>query len=511
MASQQAESQQPQHPHQQLQPQLTPERPGTAVVVLAAGAGTRMRSDTPKVLHTLGGRSMLAHVLHSVARIDPQHLIVVLGHHRDRISPAVEELAATLNRRIDIAVQDRQLGTGHATECGLGALPGDFTGTVVVTSGDVPLLDAATLSELVTAHTATPTAATVLTTTLGDPTGYGRVLRTQDGEVIGIVEQADATESQRQIQEVNAGVYAFDIAALRSALSRLHTDNAQQELYLTDVISILRSDGRTVRANHVDDATLVAGVNDRVQLSALAAELNRRIIKSHQLAGVTIIDPATTWIDVDVTIGRDTVIRPGTQLLDGTSIGEHCDIGPDTTLSDVAVADRATVCRTHGTASQIGPGATVGPFSYLRPGTVLGADGKLGAFVETKNSTIGTGSKVPHLTYVGDADIGEHSNIGASSVFVNYNGETKSRTRIGSHVRTGSDTMFIAPVTVGDGAYTGAGTVLREDVPPGALAVSAGPQRTIEGWVARKRPGSKSDLAAKAAAERDGDDTPKTS
>lgn len=482
-----------------------------AVVVLAAGAGTRMRSDTPKVLHTLGGRSMLAHVLHSITEVDPQHLVVVLGHDRERISPAVDDLAAALDRRIDVAVQDSQLGTGHATECGLAALPVDFTGTVVVTSGDVPLLDAATLSELIAAHTAAPTSATVLTTTLADPTGYGRVLRTQDGEVIGIVEQADATASQRQIHEVNAGVYAFDIAALRSALSRLQSDNAQHELYLTDVISILRSDGHTVRANHVDDATLVAGVNDRVQLAALGAELNRRIVEAHQLAGVTIIDPASTWIDVDVTIGGDTVIRPGTQLLDGTRIGGHCDIGPDTTLSDMTVADRATVCRTHGASSVIGTGATVGPFSYLRPGTVLGADGKLGTFVETKNATIGAGSKVPHLTYVGDADIGEHSNIGASSVFVNYNGETKSRTTIGSHVRTGSDTMFIAPVTVGDGAYTGAGTVLREDVPPGALAVSAGPQRTIEGWVSRKRPGSKSDAAAQAAAERDADNTGETS
>ncbi|MGV0837440.1 bifunctional UDP-N-acetylglucosamine diphosphorylase/glucosamine-1-phosphate N-acetyltransferase GlmU [Mycolicibacterium thermoresistibile] len=487
----------------------------TAVVVLAAGTGTRMRSDTPKVLHTLGGRSMLAHVLHSTAALDPHHLVVVLGHDRERIAPAVDELADILGRRIEIAVQEEQLGTGHATECGLTGLPDTFTGTVVVTSGDVPLLDADTLTALIDTHTATgtatPAAATVLTTRLPDPTGYGRVLRTQDGEVIGIVEQADATAAQQQIREINAGVYAFDIAALRSALSRLHSDNAQQELYVTDVVSILRSDGHTVRAHHVDDATLAAGVNDRVQLAALGTELNRRIVETHQLAGVTVIDPATTWIDIDVTIGRDTVIRPGTQLLAGTRIGEHCDIGPDTTLSDMRVDDHATVCRTHGASSTIGAGATVGPFSYLRPGTVLGADGKLGAFVETKNSSIGAGSKVPHLTYVGDADIGEHSNIGASSVFVNYNGETKSRTTIGSHVRTGSDTMFIAPVTVGDGAYTGAGTVVREDVPPGALAVSAGPQRTIEGWVTRKRPGSKSDDAARAAAERDGDNTPKTS
>jgi bifunctional UDP-N-acetylglucosamine pyrophosphorylase/glucosamine-1-phosphate N-acetyltransferase len=470
----------------------------SAVLVLAAGAGTRMRSDTPKVLHTLAGRSMLAHSLGAIASVAPQHLVVVLGQDRDRIAPVVADLADTLGRPIGVAIQDQQLGTGHAVLCGLAALPDDFGGVIVVTSGDIPLLDAQTLADLIAVHSSAPAAVTVLTTTLTDPTGYGRILRTQDHEVIAIVEQADATPSQQEIREVNAGVYAFDIAPLRSALSRLSADNAQQELYLTDVVSIVRQDGHTVHARHVDDSALVAGVNDRVQLAELAAELNRRIVAAHQLAGVTVIDPASTWIDVGVTIGRDTVVAPGTQLLGGTRIGGRCTIGPDTTLTDVTVGDDASVIRAHAISSSIGDGAAVGPFTYLRPGTVLGAAGKLGAFVETKNSTIGTGTKVPHLTYVGDADIGEHSNIGASSVFVNYDGESKQRTRVGSHVRTGSDTMFVAPVTVGDGAYTGAGTVVRSDVPPGALAVSAGPQRNIENWVQRKRPGS---AAAQAAAK----------
>ena len=478
----------------------------SAVLVLAAGAGTRMRSDVPKVLHTLAGRSMLSHALHSVAKVAPQHLVVVLGHGRDRITPAVTELAETLGRTIDVAVQEQQLGTGHAVDCGLAALPADFAGTVVVTSGDVPLLDADTLAEFIATHSAETAAATVLTTTLPDPTGYGRILRTQDREVIGIVEEVDATRSQRAIGEVNAGVYAFDIEVLRSLLHRLRPHNAQQELYLTDVISIIRQDGRIVRAMHVDDAALVAGINDRVQLADLAAELNRRIVASHQRAGVTIVDPGTTWIDVDVSIGRDTLIQPGTQLLGATRIGGRCEIGPDTTLTDVTIGDGASVIRTHATASVIGDDATVGPFTYLRPGTVLGNVGKLGAFVETKNATLGTGTKVPHLTYVGDADIGEHSNIGASSVFVNYDGEAKNRTTIGSHVRTGSDTMFVAPVTVGDGAYTGAGTVVRDDVPPGALAVSAGPQRNIEGWVERKRPGSAAAEAARRATAQAGED-----
>jgi bifunctional UDP-N-acetylglucosamine pyrophosphorylase/glucosamine-1-phosphate N-acetyltransferase len=470
-----------------------------AVLVLAAGAGTRMRSDTPKVLHTLAGRSMLSHALNAVAKVAPQHLVVVLGRERERITPAVAELADALGRTIDVAIQDKQLGTGHATGCGLVALPADFDGIVVVTSGDIPLLDADTLADLIVTHSSETAAATILTSTLVDPTGYGRILRTQDREVIGIVEESDATPSQQAIREVNAGVYAFGIAALRSALGRLRSDNAQQELYLTDVISIIRQDGQIVRAKHVDDAALVAGVNDRVQLAELAAELNRRIVAAHQRAGVTIVDPASTWIDVDVTIGRDTMIQPGTQLLGATRIAGRCQIGPDTTLADVSVGEGASVIRTHGVSSAIGDGANVGPFAYLRPGTVLGADGKLGAFVEVKNSTLGAGTKVPHLTYVGDADIGEHSNIGASSVFVNYDGENKRRTTIGSYVRTGSDTMFVAPVTVGDGAYTGAGTVVRDDVPPGALAVSAGPQRNIEGWVERKRPGSEAAEAARRA------------
>lgn len=488
-------------------------RGDTAVLVLAAGPGTRMKSDTPKVLHTLGGRSMLSHSLHAMAKLAPQHLVVVLGHDHERISPLVAELAQSLGRTIDVALQDRPLGTGDAVLCGLSALPDDYAGVVVVAAGDTPLLDADTLADLIAAHSAShPTgkaAVTVLTTTLSDPHGYGRILRTQDNEVMAIVEQTDATPSQREIREVNTGVYAFDVAPLRSALSRLSSDNAQQERYLTDVVAILRRDRQIVCARHVDDSAQVAGVNNRVQLAQLGAEFNRRIVAAHQMAGVTVIDPATTWIDVDVTIGRDTVIHPGTQLLGRTQIGGHCVVGPDTTLTDVTVGQGATVVRTHGTASSIGDGATVGPFTYLRPGTVLGADGKLGAFVEVKNSTIGTGTKVPHLTYVGDADIGEHSNIGASSVFVNYDGATKQRTTIGSHVRTGSDTMFVAPVTVGDGAYTGAGTVVREDVPPGALAVSAGPQRNIENWVQRKRPGTPAAHAAEHALQQpDADSTP---
>ena len=474
----------------------------TAVVVLAAGAGTRMRSKTPKVLHTLGGRTMLAHSLHAAAEVDPTHLVTVVGHDKKRVGDAVGALETELGRPIVIAVQEEQNGTGHAVECGLSALPADFRGTVLVTAADVPLLDGRTLHALVDEHRSepTPAAVTVLTFTAPEPRGYGRIVRLpHDGEIAEIVEEADATEEQAAITEVNAGVYAFDAEFLRSALGQLNANNAQGELYLTDVVKIAREAGAPVFAAHLADSAKVAGANDRVQLSRLAAELNRRTVESWMRAGVAVVDPATTWIDVGVTLARDVTIHPGVQLLGTTSVGEDAVIGPDTTLTDVSVGEGASVVRTHGSESTIGAGATVGPFTYLRPGTVLGASGKLGAFVETKNADIGAHSKVPHLTYVGDATIGEYSNIGASSVFVNYDGVGKSRTVVGSHVRTGSDTMFVAPVQVGDGAYTGAGTVLRFDVPPGALAVSGGKQRNIEGWVQRNRPGTAAAEAASAA------------
>jgi bifunctional UDP-N-acetylglucosamine pyrophosphorylase/glucosamine-1-phosphate N-acetyltransferase len=300
---------------------------------------------------------------------------------------------------------------------------------------------------------------------------------------------------------INSGLYAFDALVLRKALAQVGTDNAQGEKYLTDVVGIVRSEGRRVSAHLVQDLWQTEGVNDRIQLARLGAELNRRIVEGWMRAGVTVVDPATTWIDADVTLGRDVTIHPQTQIHGASTIGDHVVLGPDTTLTDVEIGDGASVIRTHGSLAVIGAGATVGPFAYLRPGTQLGALGKIGTFVETKNAQIGAGSKVPHLTYVGDATIGEHSNIGASSVFVNYDGVNKSRTTIGSHCRTGSDNMFVAPVTVGDGAYTGAGTVVRRDVPPGALAINVAPQRNLLDWVQRKRSGTASAAAAAAAAQ----------
>ncbi|HWC82534.1 MAG TPA: bifunctional UDP-N-acetylglucosamine diphosphorylase/glucosamine-1-phosphate N-acetyltransferase GlmU [Pseudonocardiaceae bacterium] len=483
-----------------------PARPGTAgpvsTVILAAGEGTRMRSATSKVLHRIAGRSLIGHAVHAAAAIEPDELVVVVGHGRDEVTAHLSDLAGRLGREVRTAVQEQRLGTGHAVATALPALPEPLTGTVLVTYGDVPLLHPDTLRALLERHTADSASVTVLTALVDDPTGYGRMLRDADGAVTGIVEQKDATEEQRAIREINSGVYAFDANVLVTALSRLSTDNAQGELYLTDVLGIARELGGSVGALVCPDPWQVEGVNDRVQLAGLGAELNRRLTTHWMRAGVTILDPATTWLDVDVTLARDVTIEPNTQLRGATGIGEGATVGPDTTLTDVTVGAGAKVIRTHGSEAWIGPGASVGPFAYLRPGARLGEKGKIGTFVEVKNSDIGAGSKVPHLSYVGDATIGEHSNIGAASVFVNYDGVHKHRSVVGSHVRMGSDNMYVAPVHIGDGAASGAGAVLRRDVPPGALAVSGGPQRNIEGWTLRKRAGTPAAEAARQALDK---------
>jgi len=469
-----------------------------STIILAAGEGTRMRSATPKVLHRLAGRSLVEHAVRAAAGLSPHRMAVVVGHGREAVTEHLHEVAKAIDQTVTVAVQAEQHGTGHAVRCALDELPA-LTGTVVVTYGDVPLLDTLTLSALLAEHGSTGNAVTVLSAVVTDPTGYGRIVRDADGTVTAIVEQKDASPEQAAVREINSGVYAFDAAVLTDALGRLSTDNAQGEQYLTDVLAIARGDGHRVGSWTCEDPWLVEGVNDRVQLATLGAELNRRLLERWMRSGVTMVDPASVWLDAGVELSRDVVLEPGVQLRGATSVGEGSVIGPDTTLSDVTVGAGASVVRTHGRESEIGDGASVGPFAYLRPGSRLGTRAKIGTFVEVKNSSVGTGSKVPHLSYVGDATIGEQSNIGAASVFVNYDGVTKHRTVVGSHVRTGSDNMFVAPVTVGDGAYSGAGTVLRDDVPPGALAVSAGTQRNIEGWVLRRRPGTPAAEAARRA------------
>jgi bifunctional UDP-N-acetylglucosamine pyrophosphorylase / glucosamine-1-phosphate N-acetyltransferase len=470
-----------------------------AVIVLAAGQGTRMKSATPKVLHPLAGRSLVGHVMRSARALGPARIRVVVRHARDLVAAEILDGA---DADIDVVDQDEIPGTGRAVEVGLDALPG-FGGDVLVLSGDVPLLEPEELAALIATHRASGAAATVLSARLGDPTGYGRIIRRDDGGVARIVEEKDATPEEAATDEVNAGVYVFRAGPLRERIGRVGTDNAQGERYLTAVVAMLRDAGLDVAASVAADARTALGVNDRVQLAEAGAILNARIVRRWQLAGVTVIDPHTTWIDDTVTLAPDVTILPGTQLLRATAVAEGATIGPDTTLVDCEVGERARITRTDATLAVIGADATVGPFAFLRPGTYLGADGKIGTFVETKNARIGDGSKVPHLSYIGDTEVGVGANIGAGTITANYDGVNKHRTSVGDHVRTGSHNVFVAPVRIGDGAYTGAGTVVRKDVPPGSLALLAASQRNVEGWVARSRPGTAAAEAAERAKVRD--------
>ncbi|MGZ4609988.1 MAG: bifunctional UDP-N-acetylglucosamine diphosphorylase/glucosamine-1-phosphate N-acetyltransferase GlmU [Actinomycetes bacterium] len=473
---------------------MSPARPA-AVVVLAAGEGTRMKSAIPKVLHLVGGRTLVHHAVAAAAALDPEHLVVVVGHGRDQVKAHLADVAP----EAETAVQDQQLGTGHAVGCALLDLP-SLVGTVVVTYGDVPLLTPETLQHLVGEHAQQGNAVTILTALLDDPTGYGRVLHDADGQVIGIVEQKDATDEQQQIREINSGIYAFDAVTLTEALQRLTTDNAQGELYLTDVVGLAGDDGKRVGAVPLDDTWQTEGVNDRVQLAALHRELNRRTVERWMRGGVTVLDPQTTWIDADVTLERDVVIEPNTLLRGATTVATGAHIGPNTELVDTEVGVGAEISNATSYGAVVGPGATVGPYTYLRPGTRLGAGAKAGGFVEMKKAGRGDGAKVPHLSYVGDAEIGAGSNIGAGTIFANYDGVTKSRTEIGEHSFVGSNSVLVAPVEIADGAYVAAGSAVTNRVEPGELAVARGKQRNIRGWVARRRAGTRTAAAAERAA-----------
>jgi len=479
---------------------VTDFRPAVAVV-LAAGQGTRMKSSTAKVLHGLCGRPMLGHVLAAVGAVGPEQTLVVVGHDRDQVTAALAE-----QQRGVVAVpvvQEPQNGTGHAVRLALDAAGDQVEGAVVVVPGDAPLLTPHTLERLLARHLEAVAAATLLTATMPDPTGYGRIVRDPDGHVTGIVEEKDADERIRQIDEVATSVYVFDAAKLRANLGRLTTDNAQGEEYLTDVIGLLVADGDVVASVTADDYRETLGVNDRVQLATARRLMRDRIVEHWMREGVTITDPQTTWMGVGVRLEPDVTLHQNTQLHGSTTIRRGAVVGPDCTLTDTIVGEGATVVKAHCDGAEIGAGAAVGPYTYLRPGTRLGARTKAGAYVEMKAATVGDDSKVPHLSYVGDAVIGERSNIGAATVFVNYDGVEKHQTTVGDDVRVGSDTMLVAPVTVHDGAYTAAGSVITDDVPAGAIGVARERQRNIEGWVERRRAGSKSAEAARRARERD--------
>jgi len=458
------------------------------VIVLAAGGGTRMKSKTMKVLHQVGGRSMIGHVLAAVQAMEPQRVVAVVGTQRDQVSAHILELVPDCV----LAVQETQEGTGHAVRIAVESLGTPISGTIVVVTGDTPLLQGESLRAFAEEHDAAQRAVSILSGIVPNPFGYGRVVRNEEGDVEAIVEEKDANDELREIAEINSGILAFDAEFLLEALPQIGNDNAKGEYYLTDTIKLARDAGLTVGAHTIDDVMQTEGVNDRAQLAALGRELNRRIVTRWMKDGVTVMDPETTWIDTDVALAKDVTILPGTHLLGATVVGEDAVIGPDTTLKDCEIGAGARVTRTHGELAVIGDQATVGPFSYLRPGTNLGARGKIGAFVETKNAQIGNGSKVPHLSYVGDAEIGEDSNIGAGTIFANYDGEKKHRTKIGSRARTGSNNTFVAPVEIGDDAMTGGGTTVRRDVPPGALAVSSSPQRNLENWKQRRGAGASS-------------------
>ena len=450
------------------------------VVILAAGQGTRMKSAIPKVLHDLCGWPLVRWPVEAARAAGAARVVVVGGPDR--------ALGPVLPASVELAVQAQPRGTGDAV---LSAAPYvDPDAPVIVVAGDVPLISAEAIRGLADAHAAAGAAATMLTMVLDDASGYGRVVRAQDGSVDRVVETkvaGEATPEELAISEVNTGVFAFEGGLVLEALRRVRPDNAQGELYLPDALPALREGGHAVAAVVTGDATLTLGVNDRADLAIVRALAQRRILDDHMRAGVTVLAPEATVVDASVAIGPDTVLELGTTLRGATRIGADCRIGPHATLTDARLGDAVQIVHSYGLDFEAQDGVAIGPFAYLRPGTVLRPGSKVGTFVEVKNSDVGAGTKVPHLSYVGDADIGERSNLGAGTITANYDGVHKHRTTIGDDVKGGVDTAFVAPVTVGDGAWTAAGSVVTHDVPPGALAVARARQRNVEDYARRKR------------------------
>ncbi len=453
-------------------------RRSLAIVVLAAGLGTRMKSKTPKVLHEVCGKPMIVWVQEAIGAVGPDRTLVVLGD-------GVESVHQVLPQSTEVVMQERQRGTGDAVRSTSQALKG-FEGDILVMYGDTPLVTGEALSGLLAAHAAGEPACTLMTVVVDDPSHFGRVCRDADGRVTHIVEHRDASEAETKICEVNAGVYVFEAPALWEALAEVGSDNSQGEIYLTDVIGILAGRGQAVLAYTAEDANVALGVNSRLDLARAESIMRTHILEHHMTGGVTVRDPSTTYVEAGVRIGRDTVLEPMCVLSGETMIGEDCVIGPSTSLRDSSVDDGATVVQSHVTGAEIGAGCNVGPFAFLRPGARLEAGAKAGTFVEIKNSRVGEGAKVPHLSYIGDADIGAGTNVAAGNITANYDGANKHRTVIGKRVHTGADTVFVAPVEVGDGAMTGAGSVITGDVPPGGLGIARSRQRNIEGFAEKK-------------------------
>lgn len=449
-----------------------------ASIILAAGEGTRMKSKLPKVLHRVAGKTMVEHVMDAAAKIGSDRTVLVVGNGKAAVEAALE------GRDVHYAHQSERLGTGHAVAIALEALGQEEH--VLILCGDTPLLTAETLKALVDQHVTSGAHCTVLTAELPEPFGYGRIVRSPEGQVLGIVEEKDAAPEEKAIREINSGVYAVRRDTLLSEVPRIGNDNAQKEYYLTDLIQLVRQSGGRVSAYKTADPIEISGVNSRVQLSECEKMLQSRIRRALMLSGVTLIDPDTVYADADVIVGSDTVIYPGCILEKGTVIGEDCVIGPNARLSNCRVGNGVTVKDSTLMDSAVGNDSTVGPYAYLRPGTSLGERVKVGDFVEIKNSRIGDDAKISHLTYVGDGDVGENVNLGCGVVFVNYDGKKKHRTVVEKDAFIGCNVNLVSPVTVGEGAYVAAGSTITKDVPEGALAIARDKQKNIEGWVKRK-------------------------
>ena len=451
----------------------------TVAVILAAGKGTRMKSALPKVLHAVGGKSMLRHVMTAAEQAGAKRTLVVVGFGGDKVQTEIGAAA-------EFVLQAEQLGTGHAMMQVQPVLAG-FSGTILLLCGDTPLLTGQALLDLVAAHQQSGAAATVLTAKPADATGYGRILRDESGQVLGIVEQKDATAEQKQIGEINTGIYCFEAAPLFAALAGLTCNNAQKEYYLTDVLAILAQAGQQVGAVEVADFQETLGINSRLQLAEAEAILRRRKLVELMDSGVTVMDPASTFVDASVSVGEDTVLYPFTWLEGETTIGRDCRIGPNSRISDSQLGDAVTLHFSYAHECKIAGGVSVGPYVHLRPDTELSAGVKVGNFVEIKNSRVGVGSKLPHLSYIGDADIGSGVNIGCGTITVNYDGKKKHRTVVGDTAFVGCNSNLVAPVSVGAGAYIAAGSTITKDVPDGALGVGRARQSNIAGWVEKKK------------------------
>lgn len=482
-------------------PGSTTAAPIAAAILLAAGGGTRMKSQTPKMLHRVGGKSLINHVLTAVGATQPDRMMAVLGHESDAVAEHLTDIAP----EVETCLQPERHGTGDAARVGLEAL-GELHGEVLVAITDTPLLTGGALEDLVSTHRENGNDITFLSARVPDPAGYGRIVRDTAGHVTGIVEHADATEDQLQIAEINGGIGVFDAALLDELLPQLEPSESSGELYLTDLPRLAAQEGRVVDAHAISDSWQTEGVNDRVQLANLGKEFNRRLLRNWMLAGVTVVDPDHTWVQADVDLAADVELLPGTSLEGATSVGAGSVIGPETTLTDVEVGEGASVCRSQASLAVVSDRASVGPYSHLRPGTVVGEDAKIGTFVETKNARFDRGVKAQHLSYIGDAEIGAQSNIGAGVVFANYDGEAKHNTSVGEHSFVGSNSVLVAPVTLGSNSFVAAGSAITDEVGSGDLGIARGRQHNSADWAVRNRTDSPS-VADPGAAQQSGETT----